>query len=128
MYIQNRKKSASKFLNSKLIFVVSIVVLIAITFGLSKIIYKRIQVNKEISTLDQKITELEESNSELTNLIDYLNTDAFQEKTARTELGLRKPDENVAVIVKGAELNSAEEEDPQENLSNPQKWLQYFFN
>ena len=130
--MRQKNSSNSKILNSKLFFIVSLVVLVSINFGLFKIIYKRIQIKKEVSSLDEKIQTLEKSNTKLTHLIDYLNTDAFKEKTARSELGLKKPDEKVVVIVKqDSILQNPISNETSTSLSkihtNPQKWWQYFF-
>ena len=134
MYNDSRKSNLSKILNSRLFLLASLVILILVSFGLAKIIYRRLQIKKEIFSLDEKIQTLEKSNSNLVHLIDYLNTDTYKEESARTELGLKKPDETVVVIKD--ELNSNQtdmfpelvlNENKEPKLGNPQKWWNYFF-
>lgn len=129
--MHRRDSQTSKILNSKLIFIIALIILLAICFGLSKIIYRRLQIKKEVNSLDKKIETLKQSHTELTHLQDYLNTDSFREKSARKELGLKKPDENVIVITKGlSSLNSTSSNNStttNTKLSNPHKWWLYFF-
>ncbi len=146
MYHQSKKSLIFKTLNSKIFLLVALLILLAIGFGLAKIIIKHLQIKKEFSNLNKKIESLNENNNELSNLIDYLNTAAYQEETARQELGLRQPEEKVVVITKNnsaaadgpqsnpAVQNNSQPETPGQNappaadtISNPNKWLRYFF-
>jgi len=106
--------------------------LVLVGFALTKIIYRRLQIKKETTKLEQKIKDLEKNNFELTQLTDYLNTNAYKEKAARGELGLKKPDENVVVIIKEESTKTAIILDNniigEDTVPNHQKWWQYFFN
>lgn len=146
MYHQSKKSLIFKTLNSKIFLLLALLILLAVSFGLAKIIIKHLQIKKEFSNLNKKIESLNKNSVELSNLIDYLNTAAYQEKTARQEFGLKQPDEKVVVITKNnsavannfqsnpAAQNNRQPETPGQNalpaadkISNPDKWLRYFF-
>ncbi|NQU77207.1 septum formation initiator family protein [Candidatus Falkowbacteria bacterium] len=128
----NQDSRLKNFLSSKFFFIISLVVLVLVGFALTKIIYRRLQIKKETTKLEQKIKDLEKNNFELTQLTDYLNTNAYKEKAARGELGLKKPDENVVVIIKEESTKTAIILDNniigEDTVPNHQKWWQYFFN
>ena len=134
MYHRQKKSSIIKTLNSQIFLVVSLLVLCAVSFGLFKITYRKIQIKKEISAIEQKIQSLENSGLKLVHLLDYLNTNSYQEETARIELGYKKPDEKVIVITKESNHNQQnlktellQEKEAELKISNPKKWWRYFF-
>lgn len=133
MYHSSKKSRILKILNSKLFLIAGLFGLVLVSFGLYKIIHQRIQIKKETINLNEKIQELEKSNSELTHLIDYLNTNTYKEESARSQLGLKKPEEKVIVITKKPDSKPVDPPaptNPEEQLiksSNPLKWWLYFF-
>jgi len=131
MYNRPRQSFLTKLLDSKFFLVASLAILILVSFALFKIVYQRIQIKKEVNSLEEKIQTLEKNNLDLAHLIDYLNTDSFKEESARKELDLKKPEEKVVVITKKDKPPKEENiENPENNkslISNPQKWWQYFF-
>ncbi len=54
---------------------------------------------KNIDRLKAEITNLERKNGELRSLIEYFKTDAAVEREARERLNLKKPGENVVIIL-----------------------------
>lgn len=119
-----------KIFSSKLFLLAIFVLAIFLVLAAGKAFLKRYQVDKEIKKLETEISKLGESNRQLSDLLQYLNTDFFAEREARLKLGLQKPGEKVVVIPdKGSSMaNSSEKEYNKKELSNPQKWWRYFFN
>ncbi|MFA6391921.1 MAG: septum formation initiator family protein [Patescibacteria group bacterium] len=129
----SKKNNLKRFLPSRLFLIVGIAVLVLFSVSLGKEVIRRYEVNKDIQTLEKDVAELEKQNTELSELIEYLNTDSFKEKEARTKLGMAKAGEKVVVIpdVTVAEDNATELVGAPENveeLSNPERWVAYFFN
>ena len=112
---------------------VGIIVWIGISLGREA--YRKKQVQGEIDSLQSEIGKVNQQNSDLKNLVSYLNTPAFQEKEARDKLNLQKQDEKMIVLQKDAQAantvtpagNNAQNSTNNENLPNWKKWLQYFF-
>lgn len=107
------------------------VVIIAIS--LTKEVIRKIEIQREISSLESEIAELEQHNTELNSMMAYFNSSTFQEKEARSKLNLVEPGETVVVlpnqatddIVSVAEANRTS---ASQALPNYQKWFNYFFN
>lgn len=132
MPASNRQKfSLKRILPSRIFLVLGVIILILFSISLSKEIIRRYDVNREINQLKTEVEELEKRNAELAELIQYLNTESFQEKEARTKLGMAKPGEKVVVIpeVKEEQTEGTPSLSPPnlEELSNPQRWWNYFF-
>lgn len=120
-------------LKTKLIFITGIIVLLIIGVGLAGSWQRNSEVNQEIYGLENNITDLKKDNLGLKELVEYFNSDAYIEEKARIDLGLRKPNEKVVVVSQQRERsiidsNLQANKAKQAQLSNPQKWWQYFFN
>ncbi|MBU2235447.1 septum formation initiator family protein [Patescibacteria group bacterium] len=107
--------------------------LVLFSVSLGKEVVRRYEVNKEIQALEKEVEELENQNTELADLIQYLNTNSFREKEARTKLGMAKEGEKVVVIpnievVAETATEAVGVPDNVEELSNPERWFAYFFN
>ncbi|MBU4332732.1 septum formation initiator family protein [Patescibacteria group bacterium] len=124
-------------LASKLFLFASLIFLILASLTLVRVVTRKMEVNREIAELENKINELEGRNIELTYLIDYLHTDTFEEESARLQLGLKKPGEEVVIISSPAatslemiqiqeSMNDTSEPEVEEPY-NPIKWWRYFF-
>ncbi|MFA6271994.1 MAG: septum formation initiator family protein [Patescibacteria group bacterium] len=130
-----KKNKLNRFLPSRLFLIIGVTVLVFFSVSLGKEVIRRYEVNKDIQALEREVAEMEKQNAELTDLIQYLNTNSFKEKEARTKLGMAKAGEKVVVIpdVKVEDENTTESEavgapDNVEELSNPERWFAYFFN
>lgn len=129
----NKKNKLNKFLPSRLFLIIGVAVLVFFSVSLAKEIIRRYEVNKDIQELEQEVSELENQNEELADLIQYLNTDSFKEKEARTKLGMAKAGEKVVVIpdealVEEVTTETVDAPDNVDELSNPERWFAYFFN
>ena len=89
-------------------------------------------INREISSLETDINQLEQYNTRLAELIKYLNSPAYLEEKARTDLGLRKPGERAVIVPDTganpiAEAANASTPTSSPATSNPGRWWRYFF-
>ncbi len=91
----------------------------------------RSSVNSEIEKLSKQADQIQKNNQDLQEMIAYLNTDSYKEKTAREQLNLRKDGETVYSFA----TPPAQAPDPEQarearlaTESNIAKWWEYFFN
>jgi len=110
----------------------AILTVIGISFG--KDFIKSQKIKKEIGSLQSDISKIEKKNIELSDFIRYLDSESYAEKKARTELGLKSPDEKVIIVPKGSEekIDAVDSPELQNNVpkvpeSNMVKWWRYFF-
>ncbi|MDB4940226.1 MAG: hypothetical protein JWO40_651 [Candidatus Doudnabacteria bacterium] len=89
------------------------------------------EIQKEINDLSKQADQTQKNNQDLQNMIAYLKTDSYKEKTAREQLSMRKAGETVysfsstaAQAPTPAQIAQAEKV---KNESNPSKWWNYFF-
>lgn len=111
------------------VFAVFVIVIIGIS--LTKEIIRKIEVNRQIATLEQEIQSIEDQNAELSELVQYFNSSSFQEKEARSKLGLQGEGESVVIVPQELDVQATAEADQTAtalNESNVSKWKRYFFN
>lgn len=96
-------------------------------------------IDREIAEMKQQVSELEHKNNSLKQILEYMQSDQFVEREARTNLNFKKPGEDVAVIQGQAAPSatslssifdlppSPPEEKDARVLGNVSKWLDYFF-
>lgn len=108
--------------------ILSILVLILIPYYNNN--KKRKDLEREINLMKENISRYENSNAELEELLSYLDSKQAIEEKARLNFGLQKQGEQVIVIQKQSSSTDQElaEKNTEVELSNPQKWLNYFFN
>ena len=110
-----------------------------ISFPLSKNWRQKRSIDQEIKGLELQAKELEGKNNNLKNVLDYMQSDQFVEKEARTKLNYKKSGESV-VVIEGRPgetpmTTTSPFEIPPEPPKTPQlpatinfnKWLDYFF-
>ena len=90
--------------------------------------YGNYQLNKEITDLKKEIESLKENNEELSNLVDYYNSEKSLEEEARLKLNLMKEGEKLVII--STEEKAVSGSPPLSNngkkqFSNLDKWLEY---
>lgn len=117
------------------------VLIILISFPFAKNALKQKRINSEIDGLKKEIATLQNKNVDLKKFVSYLESDQFAEEQARLNLGMKKSGEDVIVIKRAAEndisassspgtifnIHGHEKSKPQAQISNPKKWLRYFF-
>ncbi len=62
------------------------------------IYYKKYQISREIEKLKAEVGNLEQSNQEISALIEYFSSQSFLEKETKEKLNLKKEGEEVVII------------------------------
>lgn len=105
-------------------------ILIAVSYA--RAYYQDYKVREQISELETEVLSLQRKKLVSLDLLKQAGTEQFLEEKAKTELNLKKPDEQVLIIpnIKSeapqtvlATSTTAVDEAP---LSNPVKWWYYF--
>lgn len=110
MISKNKKNIFLSFLfNQKVLTLIGLLLLVAISIPLAKNLSRRHKIDNEIALLDNEINDIEKKNTDLQKLIKYLESDQFTEEQARLNLGLKKEGESV-VVVKNDSLSSNNQE------------------
>lgn len=126
------QRSFGNFFSKQLLFFsVGIVSLSLLAFPVYKKIKKQNELGGEITNLQTEINRLKEKNSDLNQVISYLESDDFVEKEARKKLNYKKEGEEMVIIKNEEALRSSNQINDihnNEKYSKPQKWLRYFFN
>ena len=117
----------SDIAKSKFFTKVGIAALFLILILLGKELKKRYEINHEIQNLRNEIANLDAKNQETLNLINYFKTREFQERQARTLLGLQKPGEFAVALPFQETAASGDETSQKSQSSNLKKWWGYFF-
>lgn len=103
--------------------------LLLIIFPLAKTYSQKRLIEKEIDDVKQQISDFENKNSDLKDMIVYLQSDQSLEEQARLNLNLKKPGEEVVVIEDQAVgLDNTNQEVDDSGTNNLKKWWRYFFN
>lgn len=130
------RKLGKQIISSKLLLILSLLVLVFFTINLTKAIINRQDLMGEINLLQEEIDSLESSNHELTSLIEYFKTIDFVETEARTKLNLRKPGEKIIIVPKEGTLETASDKELNKpklimteikDIPNIKRWWNYFF-
>jgi len=116
----------------RVLMAAGLILIIITSFGLGKEIVRRKKINQEIEETKKEIATLEKKNKELSQMIEYLDTDAFKEIQARQNLGYQKEGE-VAVSIESSGSGYQKDDSATfapsaaSEVSNPQRWWRYFF-
>lgn len=125
------------------ITIVLLGLVILLAFPLSKNWRQKRSIDQEIKTLEQQAANLEGKNSNLKQVLDYMQSSQFVEEEARTKLNYKKPGESV-VVIEGRPENITDNvssalsplvdlppEPPKAQVSEAHRnfsgWLDYFF-
>jgi cell division protein FtsL len=132
--LKEKFKMSSFFV--KFFLLLAFVALVFIFISIFKETYRKNQVKKEITDLQEEAQRISKDNADIKEKIAYLESPEYQIKEAKDKLGLQNPEENVIVVKpnveKEPEANSLENENseniPQiEETPNCLKWWNYFF-
>ncbi len=127
----NQKRFFYRLVTSqRFLAVIGLFLLLIIAIPLAKTYSQKKLVEKELAELQAGIAQFEQENSELQEMIKYLESDQSLESQARLNLNLKKPEESVVVIERlkdaDSQLNSNQTSN-QDKRSNLKKWQEYFF-
>lgn len=120
----------------KFFLLLAFVALVFIFISIFKETYRKNQVKKEITDLQEEAQRISKDNADIKEKIAYLESPEYQIKEAKDKLGLQNPEENVIVVKpnveKEPEANSLENENSEnipriEEMPNYLKWWNYFF-
>jgi len=132
---QRKKNFFSRVLFSPITFsLIGLIILVLISIPLVKKINQKYRIDQEIKDLEREIVELENNNTNLKEVVDYLESDQFVEEQARLQFGLKKEGEE-AVVIKIEEAEQQQTNERTGNLTggkiifnnNLGKWFSYFF-
>lgn len=115
------------FSSQRFVAIVALAFLVLLSFPLAKSYSRRVLVDKEIADMKNKVSEFEQENKEMKELLEYLSSKESAEEQARLNLNLKKPGEAVVIVeplITSEENSIKEEEEP---CSNFKKWWRYFF-
>ncbi len=124
---KNRQSPVRQFFVSRAFLVIALVLAILVALGFARAYYKDYKVRQEISRLQEEVKSLENKKIDSLSLLEYVTSDQYVEDTARVELNMKKPGEQVIFIKDLTEKRDSELETDQEEkeLSNPLKWWYY---
>jgi cell division protein FtsB len=127
----------SKIAGSKILFLVMILILGYLGYALVNIFLEKKIIDNRLASLRSEVEEMELYRAEIKKNKEYYSSQDFLEKEARRLLNYQKPDEEVIAVIPNKNSQISEEktitkkEKVQqkniEELSNPEKWQQYFF-
>ncbi len=131
--VKFRKITLQSVVRSKAFTIFAAIGIIVIGISLTKQIIRKVEISRQIATLESEISTLEQQNAELNTAIEYFNSSSFQEKEARKKLGLKEEGETVVMLPNTDSLRDSGIDEPVEvapvsEISNPKKWKNYFFN
>lgn len=89
---------STRNLSFRFIILIAFLVMFYSGYKLLHQTYKYNQINVEITQLQSEIERLNQDNQNLTELINYLQTDNFKEKEAREKLNLIKEGEHLVLV------------------------------
>lgn len=133
---RNGATSRSSFIRSKWFLIIIGCFFLLLLFSVLKEVSRTRKINKEIAQLQSEISDLEGSNSEFAEFVEYLKTDLYLEEQARVKLGLKADGEKV-VVLQGDESNESNSNsdridtvsrsNTKNTTSNVSKWFKYFW-
>ncbi|MFA6424526.1 MAG: septum formation initiator family protein [Candidatus Magasanikbacteria bacterium] len=100
-------------------------------FSYVRAYYQEYRVRSEIDSLQEEVNDLESKKLQTVEALKYVQSQAFVEEKARTELNLLKSGEKMAIIPSGS-LNIKIGQPTDDlvkwtNINNPIKWFKFFF-
>ena len=127
-----------RLLISKPVLILEVLVLGYFAFNVGQEMFKRHNIEAEISHLENEINKLEKDKNDLNDLLSYVQTDAFVEQEAREKLNLAKNGESLILVPEAdatftvnSETTPSAEGAPRapeaRKKSNLAKWWQYLF-
>jgi cell division protein FtsB len=128
------------FFNQAFLSLIGLILIVLISFPFAKNAIKQHKINQEIDDYKRQISSLQNKSLDLKKFVSYLESDQFAEEQARLSLNLKKSGEELTVIKSmPGDLASTSGTDqifdipgygkdqPKPEVSNPRKWLNYFF-
>lgn len=119
-----------RFFISRWFLICGFVVALFLAFAYARAYYQDYKIKQEIRQLKEEVRLMERKKLESLDILEYVMSSTFVEEKARTELGMKKPGEQVIILDAGQakkEPAEAPKEEDRQNFRNPIKWWYYFF-
>ena len=120
--------TSQTFLNSRLTTVALSASLVFVMIVTARILVQKRVVDNEIAKLQSQMDKIKKDNEQLSSLMQYLKTPAYQEQQAREKLNLSKAGEFVVVLPQGNASGASNQQNQVQKPSNFKQWVNYFFN
>lgn len=127
---KNKKKIINKVFSFRSFILFGMLIVVILGANLGKIYYKEYQIQKEINSLQKEIKFLEKNNYNLSQVLEYYETDEYREAEVRKRFSLGKEGEKLAIITKiedQEKFGEIKNEIKNRKISNYLKWWNYFF-
>ena len=95
---QDKIVSKKSFFASRWFIITGVLVLMFVVVAFSRELFRKTQLTNEIDRIAAEINDLRSGNEELSALIEYYQTESYQELSAREHLGLTTPGEVIISI------------------------------
>lgn len=118
-----------KFFYSISFAAICLVIIFFVGFSLIKLWPDKLAVNEEVDSLDKKIQEIEKSNLELAESLEYFKSDSYREREARLRLNYKNLDEKAAFVYREKEPLNTSEDMPkiESDMPNFLKWWRWLW-
>jgi cell division protein FtsL len=133
-----------KILSLKIVLFLLLLAVIWMGLVSVKAYYRKHQLDQDIASLKKEVDQLDKSDKDLSQMINYFNNQDYLKQEAKDKLNLQEPGESVvmvpegqlsleaaagqsAVSATGTEVAAQGTETQKNNDSNPMKWLKYLF-
>jgi cell division protein FtsB len=126
---RNKKKTLGKY-SFRIMAALVLIVVFVMGSALARELYREYQIKSEINTLKTQIGSMQKDNYELSQFLDYYQTDQYKEEEARKRLNLKADGEKVVMIDGTDDSNVETQKAPavqKDTSPNYQKWWNYFF-
>ena len=128
---ESKDKNWKHIFYSRWFLLVLFALAILVVFSYMRAYYQEYRVRTEIDILHEEVQGLESKKLKTMEILKYVQSQAFVEEKARTELNLLKPGEKMAVIPSGSLKNNIGQPETDlvkwSSVKNPIKWFKFFF-
>lgn len=113
----------------QIVLAITGVIALLILFSLAQEANRRWQIQREVSRLEQEVSDMEKSLVALQQLNEYFRTPDYKERLAREQLNFRAPGEKVVLIPEkgGVPVSTTKATQEQKVVSIPLRWWYLFF-
>lgn len=128
---ETKNEKWSQVFYSRWFLLILFLAAIFLIFSYFRAYFQESRVRNEIDTLHEEVETLEAKKIKTVEILKYVQSQAFVEEKARTELNLLKPGEKMAIIPSGSiktDIGQPEQDLLKwSNVKNPIKWFKFFF-
>src|SRR3989344_5818170 len=113
----------------QIVLAITGVIALLILFSLAQEANRRWQIQREVSRLEQEVSDMEKSLVALQQLNEYFRTPDYKERLAREQLNFRAPGEKVVLLPEpsGVPIETKKISKNAPDASIPLKWWYLFF-